>query len=66
MTDQQGHLVGVDVTLAKEIAAQLGVKLQFVRTATTFDAVIELVKAGDADTQSYPGPGTACALYRPL
>jgi polar amino acid transport system substrate-binding protein len=47
--DAQGRLTGVDVDLARNLAATLGVKPEFIRTAQTFDQVAELVYTNQAD-----------------
>ncbi len=46
---KNGVLVGTDVELAQRIAKELGVPVRFDRTAKTFDAVAEVVAAGQAD-----------------
>ena len=46
---QHGQLVGIDIDMAKEIAAKLGVKVRFNRDAKTFDSVVSLLANGDAD-----------------
>jgi ABC-type amino acid transport substrate-binding protein len=48
-TDKTGALQGIDVDLAKLIAAKLGVKLVIKRTAKDFDGVIDEISAGSAD-----------------
>lgn len=48
-TDDAGNLAGIDPSLARDIAAKLGVRVAFDRSATTFDGVVEKVRAGDAD-----------------
>jgi len=47
--DERGDLVGIDPSLARDIAAKLGVDLVYNRVARTFDDVIEEVAAGRAD-----------------
>ncbi|MDD5224343.1 MAG: ABC transporter substrate-binding protein [bacterium] len=47
--DAQGQLQGFDVELARDIAARLGVNLEFNRKAKTYDRVVELVAEGEAD-----------------
>lgn len=47
-TDKKGKLDGIDVNIAKGLAQELGVKVEFMR-APTFDEVVELVKQGKAD-----------------
>ncbi|MEN9244341.1 MAG: transporter substrate-binding domain-containing protein [Gloeomargarita sp. DG02_5_bins_242] len=45
----QGQLTGVDVDLAENLAAVLGVNVDFIRTAQTFDQVTQLVYSNQAD-----------------
>lgn len=49
MTDESGQLVGADIVLAKEIAAQLGVPVEFNRSAKTFNDVVQQVYDLEAD-----------------
>jgi polar amino acid transport system substrate-binding protein len=49
MTGADGRVRGVDVKLARNLARQFGVKLELVRTATTFNAVIQQVAEKQAD-----------------
>ncbi len=49
MKDNQGNEIGVDIDLGKEIAKHLGVKLQTLRTASTYDQVVDQVASGKAD-----------------
>jgi len=44
-----GQLAGLDATLARDIAARLGVKISFNRSAKSFNEVVELVAQGGAD-----------------
>lgn len=44
-----GQLAGLDATLARDIASQLGVPVRFNRSAKSFNAVVELVAQGGAD-----------------
>jgi len=46
---RNGRLQGVDVDIANELAAKLGVKVRFNRDAKTFDGVVSLLANGDAD-----------------
>jgi polar amino acid transport system substrate-binding protein len=46
---KNGKLVGSDVEMGQSIADSLGVKAEFVRTAKTFDEVIDSVYRGEAD-----------------
>lgn len=47
--DQTGRLTGIDIGLATDIARWLGVKAEFLRSADSFDGVIDQVAAGQAD-----------------
>ena len=47
--DDQGHLVGIDVTLARDIARWLEVDVVFDRQSKSFDEVVDRVAAGQAD-----------------
>jgi polar amino acid transport system substrate-binding protein len=44
-----GKLVGIDIDLAESIAESLGVKTNFIRTADTFDEVVEIIHRKEAD-----------------
>jgi polar amino acid transport system substrate-binding protein len=46
---RNGQLSGLDIDLAREIAAKLGVKVRFNRDANTFDSVVDLLARGNAD-----------------
>ena len=46
---KDGHLEGIDVDLAHEVADALGVEVEFDRTAETFNDVVAKVKNGEAD-----------------
>ena len=48
-TDDTGELAGIDPNLARDIAAKLGVRVVFDRSATTFDGVVDKVRVGGAD-----------------
>lgn len=48
-SNEQEKLVGVDVTLAENIASSLGVGLEFDRSAKSFDKVVDRVVTGQAD-----------------
>lgn len=48
-TDADGKFVGVDPSLANDIAAKLGVRLAFNRAAVTFDGLVDEVVDGRAD-----------------
>ncbi len=47
--DADGKLIGVDPSLAEDIAEKLGVALEYNRAATTFDGLIDEVVQGRAD-----------------
>ncbi|MGY4688490.1 ABC transporter substrate-binding protein [Salibacterium sp. K-3] len=47
--DENGELAGLDVDIASDIAAHLGVEVEFKRTAQTFDSVVNQVAEGEAD-----------------
>ena len=47
--DKHGKLYGIDVKIASELAAYLGVKVEFNRKARTFDEIVNMVARGDAD-----------------
>lgn len=47
--EKNGELVGIEVELAKSMAKELGVKVRFNRTATSFNATVDLVAKGEAD-----------------
>ncbi|WP_434748727.1 substrate-binding periplasmic protein [Paenibacillus amylolyticus] len=47
--DAKGVLRGSDIELAQDIALKLGVEAEFIRTAPSFDAVINQVSTGEAD-----------------
>tara|TARA_B110000908_G_scaffold155067_1_gene192935 strand:+ start:114 stop:992 length:879 start_codon:yes stop_codon:yes gene_type:complete len=42
-------LVGIDIDLLELIEKELNIKVELIRTATTFDGVVELVARGEAD-----------------
>lgn len=46
---RNGRLQGIDVDIADELAAKLGVKVRFNRDAKTFDGVVSELANGDAD-----------------
>jgi proton glutamate symport protein len=48
-TDINGDDAGFDVDLAENIAKRLGVKLNLLRTAESFNAVVDMVTDGEAD-----------------
>lgn len=47
--NEQGELVGYDIELAKYLAENLGVPVEFIRTAQTFNEVVDTVSDGKAD-----------------
>ncbi len=49
MTDKDGNPIGHEVDLANDIGDKLGVAVEFVRTAKTYDDVVEVVARGEAD-----------------
>ena len=48
-TDKKGQWIGLDVSLAAALANAIGVKLRINREAVTFNAVVDLLAAGNAD-----------------
>ncbi len=48
-TGKDRKLTGFDIELARAIAKTLEVEVEFLRTAKTYDGVVELVAKGDAD-----------------
>jgi polar amino acid transport system substrate-binding protein len=49
MVNKEGELQGLDVMLGKDIAEELGVDVQFDRTAKTFEGLIDLIVRKKAD-----------------
>jgi ABC-type amino acid transport substrate-binding protein len=49
MRSADGVMKGIDVRLGHEIAANLGVGIEFNRTAGTFNEVVDIVARGEAD-----------------
>jgi len=49
MTDSNGKLTGSEVDLALDIGRKLGVDVEFVRTAQTYDGVVGVVARAEAD-----------------
>ncbi|MBW7458874.1 ABC transporter substrate-binding protein, partial [Paenibacillus sepulcri] len=47
--DADGKLTGSDVDMATDIAAKFGVEVEFLRTAQSFDEVVNQVASGEAD-----------------
>lgn len=61
MRDSAGRLYGVDIRLAEDIAAKLGVKVEYNRNSTTFNEVVDTVARHEADM----GMGSlSCTLER--
>ena len=61
MRDSEGRLYGVDIRLAEDIAAKLGVKVEYNRNPTTFNEVVDTVARHEADM----GMGSlSCTLER--
>ena len=48
-TGDDGELAGFDIDLARAIGDRLDIKIEFDRSAETYDEVVELVAAGQAD-----------------
>jgi ABC-type amino acid transport substrate-binding protein len=48
-TGPDGEPVGLDADLARDIAARLGVRPRFLRTAASWDATVAMVQRGEAD-----------------
>ena len=49
MHDHKGRFYGLDVKLAKDIAKRLGVKLEFNRSADTYNEIVDVVARKEAD-----------------
>ena len=49
MTDDQGAATGSEIDLARDLGRKMGVDIEFVRTAVTYDDVVELVARKEAD-----------------
>lgn len=49
MHTQQGEFTGIDVALARDIANQLGVEVEFNRSPQTFDEIVDVVANRQAD-----------------
>jgi ABC-type amino acid transport substrate-binding protein len=49
MTGADGTLSGLDVSLSRDVAARLGVAVQFDRSATSFDELCEKAARGEVD-----------------
>jgi polar amino acid transport system substrate-binding protein len=49
MRGADSRLDGLDVALARDIAARLGVEVRFLRDADTFDGLVDRVAQGEAD-----------------
>ncbi|QQO52512.1 MAG: amino acid ABC transporter substrate-binding protein [Thiohalocapsa sp. PB-PSB1] len=64
MTNADGSLTGSEPDLARDLAKKLGVAAEFVRTAETYDGVVELVARKQADIAvSYLSGGMQRARY---
>ena len=53
MTDADGALAGSEPDLARDLAKKLGVAVEFVRTADTYDGVVDIVARKQADIAVY-------------
>jgi len=49
MEDKEGRLFGLDIELAGDLAAQLGLGIEYNREATTYDDVVRIIFEGKAD-----------------
>ena len=49
MKDSEGNPVGIDIDLAKAMAKSLGVRVKILRSAPTYDAVVNQVVQGEVD-----------------
>lgn len=49
MTDSHGNLSGTEPDLARDLAQKLGIKVKFIRTANTYDGVVDIVARKEAD-----------------
>jgi ABC-type amino acid transport substrate-binding protein len=49
MTDAEGELAGSEPDLARDLARKLGVAVKFLRSAESYDGVVDLVARKDAD-----------------
>ncbi len=47
--EENGKLTGLDPSLARDIAEQMGVEVEFNRSSDTWDGTVELVENGEAD-----------------
>jgi polar amino acid transport system substrate-binding protein len=64
MTDADGAPAGSEPDLARDLAKKLGVAVAFVRTADTYDGVVDVVARKEADIAvSYLSGGMQRALY---
>jgi ABC-type amino acid transport substrate-binding protein len=64
MTDADGAPAGSEPDLARDLAKKLGVELAFVRTADTYDGVVDVVARKEADIAvSYLSSGARRARY---
>jgi ABC-type amino acid transport substrate-binding protein len=64
MTDANGTPAGSEPDLARDLAKKLGVEADFVRSADTYDGVVDVVARGEADIAvSYLSGGARRARY---
>jgi polar amino acid transport system substrate-binding protein len=49
MTGKDGTVTGSEADLARDLAKKMGVDINFVRSAETYDGVVEVVARGEAD-----------------
>ena len=49
MTDDRGAVTGSEIDLARDLGKKLGVDIEFVRSAATYDGVVELIARKEAD-----------------
>lgn len=49
MTDDEGALRGSEADIALDIGKKMGVAIEFIRTANTYDGVVDIVARKDAD-----------------
>ena len=64
MTGSNGKLSGTEPDLARDLAQKLGVRVKFIRSANTYDEVVNIVARKDADIAvSYLTGGVKRGLY---
>ena len=71
MRKPDGMLTGAEIEMAEQIGRALGMKVEFIDEANSFDAVVDLVAAGRADIgigQLFTdlSPTAPCSLFRAL